>query len=153
MPELVTHTVAAYLIRKRNIPTADLLIYLFGAMLPDLLTRPFMILYPPIRYFVNVLHTPVALVLVIYLIAQYFEDSIRNKVMKLLALGTFTHLFLDLFQNSIQYRGYSWFFPFTFWDFRIGLFWPEDSVSYLPITLAVFVIDVVMTYRAKSKRI
>jgi hypothetical protein len=152
MPELITHTVAAYIIRKRSIPTSDLLIYLFGAMLPDLLTRPFMILYPPIRYFINMLHTPFALALVIYLISQYFEDSIKTRVMKLLALGTFTHLFLDLFQNSVQYRGYSWLFPFTFWDFRIGLFWPEDSVAYLPVTLAVLLVDFILSYKAKHRK-
>lgn len=150
MPDLVTHTVAAYIIRKRSISTNDLLVYLFGAMLPDLVTRPFMIIYPPIRYFFHTFHTPVALLLIIYLISQFFEDNIKYKIMKLLSFGVISHLILDLFQNSVSYRGYSWFFPITYWDFNIGLFWPEDSVNFLPITILVLAIDIMQQYYYKK---
>jgi len=151
MPDLITHTVAAYIIRKRSISTPDLLLYLFGAMLPDLATRPFMIMFPPTRYFFHTFHTPVAMMLIIYLISQLFEDSIKYRVMKLLSFGVLTHFFLDFFQASVGARGYSWFFPFTYWDLNFGLFWPEDSISVLPIVLGVFLVDFIYTY-LKNKR-
>jgi hypothetical protein len=151
MPDLITHTVAAYMIRKRSISTPDLLLYILGAMLPDLATRPFMIMFPPSRYFFHTFHTPVAMMLIVYLISQFFEESIKYRVMKLLSLGVLTHFFLDFFQASVGARGYSWFFPFSYWDLNLGLFWPEDSITVLPIVIAVFLVDFIYTYIKNRK--
>jgi hypothetical protein len=152
MPDLITHTISAYLIRKRSISRGDLAIYLFGAMLPDLTTRPFMITFPELRYFFHAFHTPIALILIIYLIGQFFEDKIKNRVIKLLSYGTITHLVLDLFQAGVGDRGYGWLFPISYLDFRVNLFWPEDSISILPITISVFAIETFYTYRTKAKK-
>lgn len=141
MPDLITHTVAAYMIRSRKIKVHNLIIYLIGAMLPDLATRPFMILVPKTQHFFQAFHTPVALALIIYGIVQFFDKKIRLTVARMLSYGTLTHLFLDMFQDSVADRGYGWFFPFSYLDFRIGLFWPEDSVAIVPILLLVFFID------------
>lgn len=147
MPDLITHTVAAYLIRKRSIPQSDLVIYLLGALLPDIVTRPFMIMFPSLRHFFHAFHTPIALALVILLISLYFEETIRLKIIKLLTYGTLTHLFLDMFQASVGERGYGWLFPFSYWDFNFGLFWPEDSVTVLPLVIGVFFVDFILSLR------
>lgn len=153
MPDLITHSVTAYLIRNRRLTMPDLIIYIFGSLLPDLATRPFMIIYPPLRYYLHTFHTPVAMLLIIYLIGNFFEDSIKYRVMKLMGLGVLTHFFLDLFQASVGFRGYSWFFPFTYWDFNFGLFWPEDSVQFIPVFILLFFIDYFYTnYQNRKKR-
>lgn len=147
MPDLITHTVAAYLIRKRSIPQSDLVIYLLGALLPDIATRPFMIMFPSSRHFFHAFHTPAALALIILLISLYFEETIRIKIIKLLTYGTLTHLILDMFQTSVGERGYGWLFPFSYWNFNFGLIWPEDSVTVLPLVIAVFFVDFILSLR------
>ncbi|MBX3042078.1 MAG: metal-dependent hydrolase [Candidatus Kapabacteria bacterium] len=152
MPDLITHTAAAYLVRNRKISRPDLIIYLFGAMLPDLVTRPFMIIYPPVRYFFHTFHTPVAMLLIIYLIAQFFEEKIKYRIMKFLGLGVLTHFVLDMFQASVTQRGYAWFFPFSYYDFNIGFFWPEDSVLFLPFTFSILAVDILWSYYTSKNK-
>lgn len=150
MPDLITHSVAAYMIRNRKIEIDFLVIYLLGAILPDIVTRPFMIIFPQVSNFFHAFHTPTALILIVLLLSLFFESEIRPKVFKLLALGTLTHLFLDLFQNGVGDRGYSWFFPFSYYDFRIGLFWPEDSISILPLVISIFIVDYFVSRKSQK---
>ncbi len=51
MPEIITHTTFAYLIRKRNWDIHFLILFLLGAMLPDLLTRPFTTFFKPEQFY------------------------------------------------------------------------------------------------------
>lgn len=147
MPELVTHTIFAYLIRKRKWTPHFIIIFLIGAMLPDLVSRPFIILFGEFQYFFSIFHTPIALVLISYLISLFFSDDIKRKVFFILLLGVFTHLFLDLFQISVETGGYGWFFPFSKFDFQIGIFWAEDSLLVLQWTIIIFFIDIIFEKR------
>lgn len=151
MPDLITHSVLVYTLRNRSVKSEELVLLIIGAILPDLVTRPFMIIFPPAKYFFHAFHTPVALILIILLISYLFEECYRAKVMKLLSLGVASHLFLDLFQYSVGNRGYSWFFPFSYFDFRIGLFMPEDSLYILPLLMIILGIDSYV-YQNKKKK-
>jgi hypothetical protein len=141
MPELITHTIFAYLIRRRKWTIHFIIIFLFGAMLPDLVSRPFIVIFENFQYFFATFHTPIALILICYLISLLFADEIMKKVFLLLLFGVLTHLFLDLFQINIKSQGYGWLFPFSNFDFQIGLFWAEDSILVLHWTIAIFLID------------
>lgn len=156
MPDLVTHTIFAYIIRKRKWTPHFLIIFLIGAMLPDLVSRPFTILFDEYQYLFNTFHTPIALILISYLISLFFSDDIKRKVFVILLFGVFTHLFLDLFQINVKTEGYGWLFPFSKFDFQIGLFWAEDSLLVLHWTIAIFLIDIIFEKRIfkffRSKR-
>lgn len=153
MPDLITHTIVAYLVRNRNIKIHNLIIYLLGAMLPDLATRPFMIIFPPLRHFFHAFHTPIALAIIIIVISYFFEESKQRLVIFLLSLGTLTHLFLDAMQQGVADRGYGWLFPFSYIDFRFGLFWPEDSISVLPFIILIFLADFLISRKNKNKKV
>jgi len=153
VPDLITHTVAAYIIRKRKISVHNLILYLIGSMLPDLVTRPFMIAIPSLRHYFHAFHTPAALAIIIIMISYLFEEINQRKVILLLSLGTLTHLLLDSFQASVGDRGYSWLFPFSYSDFNFGLFWPEDSISILPAVVIIFLADFFITKRIKNRKV
>jgi len=141
MPDIITHTTFAYLIRKRNWDIHFLILFLLGAMLPDLLTRPFTTFFKPEQYFINASHTPSVVLLWIILISQFFEREIRWQVFKYISLGTLTHFFLDLFQISTNNIGYQLLFPFSEWNFSFNLFWADESIFIAPIMAIIFLID------------
>lgn len=151
MPDLITHTAFAYLIRKRNWQPQPMILLLFGAMLPDLLSRPFIILLPDYAYFFHTFHTPVGLILFIILISLYFEPSERFNAFKYIGYGAFTHLFLDLFQKTVNERGYSWLFPFSYSDYQIGLFLPEDSLLVIPYILMIVIFDFFISFKFRKR--
>jgi len=141
MPELITHTTFAYLIRKRNLDIHYLILFLFGAMLPDLLTRPFTTFFKLEQYFFNASHTPFVVILWIIIISQFFENEIRWQVFKYISLGALTHFFLDLFQISSNNIGYQWLFPFSDWNFQFNFLWADESILLAPIMAFIFLID------------
>jgi hypothetical protein len=122
-------------------------------MLPDLVTRPFMIAIPTFRHYFHALHTPVALALIIIMLSFLFDEINQRKVILLLSLGTLTHLVLDSFQASVGDRGYSWLFPFSYSDFNFGLFWPEDSISILPFVVIIFLADYFISKKIKKSKV
>ena len=58
-------------------------------MLPDVLSRPFYILFPALHWWVMPLHTPVGMVIVCWSIAGLFQSSERRRVFIALAGGVF----------------------------------------------------------------
>ncbi len=135
MPDLTTHLALTHVVsRPLRLGSVRLPLYL-GALLPDLLTRPFYILYPPAYYVVYSLHTPVATALAALLIAEFFAPELRAQVRVGLLAGSAFHFALDLLQKQLG-PGYYWLFPVSWKSFNLGLFWPEESLRWLPLTIA-----------------
>lgn len=133
MPDLLTHTLFVYPLKNKY--RRGISIILLGAVLPDLFSRIPGIIIPNqtlINWAQQALHTPVALIFLCLLLSFFFPEKIRKSIFLFLALGVFSHLFLDLFQKTLTY-GYFWFFPFSFISFNIPLFWPNDSVFLIPL--------------------
>lgn len=137
MPDLLTHTLAVYPLRykyKRFIS-----IILLGTVLPDVIGRIPGILFP-YRSFINwlqlSLHTPIALLIVSFLLSLFFPEKIRKNIFIYLIIGVSLHLFLDLFQKTLTI-GYLWFFPFSFLSFSIPLIWPNDTIYLIPVFLVI----------------
>ena len=135
MPDLLTHLIVAEGCRKVTRSGALTYWFLVGTILPDILTRPFNILFPSLHWFFMPLHTPVGLFFVCMAICQFFSTAERWSVFCNLLGGAALHLVLDLFQKHFG-EGYYLLFPFSWRSFEIGLAWPETSLYLLPIWLA-----------------
>lgn len=145
MPDLVTHTAFAYLARNRKWNVHSLLLLIFGAMLPDLLTRPFMAFFPDYTYFFHTFHTPFCLLLIIFMLSVCFEPGEQLKAFAMISLGTLSHLLLDFFQFSVHERSYCWLFPFSYSDYQLGLFLTEDSLFVAPYLAILVLVDYFVT--------
>jgi hypothetical protein len=130
MPDLVTHYAVAHLIGRRwRRPAISLC--LFGALLPDLLTRPFYILWPKTYWLVMPLHTPVGIFIASSLVALFFRLEDRRAVFIALMIGALLHFALDALQRHLVV-GYFWLWPFSWWTTERGLFWSEESLVVMP---------------------
>lgn len=135
MPDLITHTLFVYPVKKWF--PKGIIFLLIGSILPDLIGRSLGVFISDssiVGWYQTVIHTPLALLLFIYSLSFFFSEKERKKVFLFLALGTASHLFLDLFQKTIG-LGYLWFFPFSFKSFQIPLIWPDESIFLIPILL------------------
>lgn len=152
MPDLITHFSAAYFIKIPRHWSRFRIPFFLGAILPDLLCRPFMIVYPKSASFVYGFHSPLVLVIISLLIAQFFSGEIRPRVRINLLLGVGLHLVLDLFQRQVIVA-YYWFFPFSWKTFDLGLFWPEDSLRLVPLWLSLMlIIEVTLLVKKRVKK-
>ena len=128
MPDLATHALISFAgIRiyditrpTRSLHPATVYLFVLGNVLPDILekTIPYALyyLYPgTVRYSVSLsfLHTPMMLLLSVYIISLLFIESYRKRTFALLLTGVSVHLILDLLQGNICEIGYMWFFPFS----------------------------------------
>jgi len=150
MPDLVTHLSIAYLIKRWTTLLKYSTIFYVGAILPDLATRPFYILFPATFWAVLPLHAPIPLLCVCVLIAYLFDEKSRKGVFIYLASGTFLHLLLDFFQKHIEPE-FMPLFPFSWKAFELGLFWAEDSLYAIPLWIFLILLTEFIA-RAKNDR-
>ena len=152
MPDLVTHFAAAYIIKIPRRWSRFRVPFYLGAILPDLLTRPIMILIAQTSYTLYSLHTPVATALVCILISQFFSKEIRKGVNINLLLGITLHYGLDFLQKHVI-TAYYWFFPFSWKTAELGLFWPEDSLKLAPVWMILIIgIEVTLSLKRLVKK-
>ncbi|MBN1542671.1 hypothetical protein JW992_11045 [candidate division KSB1 bacterium] len=137
MPDLITHTFAAYLLVRWWQHPAHRAVFYLGTLLPDLISRPIYILFPQLMPFTYGLHTPLFVFLFCLLVAEFFARD-RSKIRVLLCSGAALHFFLDMLQRHIG-MGYLWGFPLTWKSFEIGWFWPETPMRWVPVWLTTIV--------------
>lgn len=165
MPELVTHTLAATLIRQPARQHYPML--LLGAVLPDLINRGgtlvlSWILKPriltpediPASWYLTPFNAPIGVLAVAYLLALLCDVSIRRDVFRWLSIGVCSHFFLDALQRMLDDSdvGYPWLFPFSWYSKTIGLFWPEDSLYAIPGLVVIVVVWEWRMHREQGQR-
>jgi hypothetical protein len=138
MPDLLTHLCSAQIARK-TFKLKFFPVFALGVILPDLLSRPFHIIFPAVYWYVVPLHSPLVCVMYCFLISRLFAKQIRKAVFLYLSGGVGLHLFLDLFQKQISPH-YFWFFPFSWKSYWVGLFWPGQALFFLPVTVGVTIL-------------
>jgi hypothetical protein len=144
MPDLITHTAAAFLVTRRGrFDQYRVFIYL-GTILPDVISRPIYILKPELYTYTVGIHTPVFMLFFILLLSEFIIRDIRRIVFWSLALGVGIHLLLDAFQKHLA-GGYFWLFPVSWSTYSWGLFWPEITVRLFPIWLLIIVLTEITT--------
>jgi hypothetical protein len=161
MPELLGHIAAARIARAVP-PLSHLMkneaglvdghrtaLYYLGTILPDLLTRPFTILYPPSRAYVAPLHSPFCCVLASVVLARAFAPPLRARAFKLLAVGAIFHQLLDLIQKQIG-DGYCIFFPFSAHGPTAGLLWPDQTLWLSP---ALVLVALALAWRERKNEV
>jgi len=150
MPDLVTHFTVAYCFTRPARWARFRVIFYLGTILPDLITRPLYILFPSTAYYVYSLHSPIMIVIVSLLISQIFERNIRRHVLLFLLLGTALHFVLDLLQKQVL-DAYYWLFPFSWKTCNLGLFWPEDALTLLPVWVClIIIVESTIQFRNRS---
>jgi hypothetical protein len=150
MPDLLTHVAIAYGVQRCSSKLFSTSWFLVGTILPDVMTRPFNILFPSMNWFFMPFHTPAGFLLLSALISEFFSASMRRLVFLSLVGGAFLHLFLDLFQKHSG-GGYYLFFPFSWRKFEFGLISPEASLYLFPVWLSIAVFVAVRAFLFNKK--
>lgn len=157
MPDLITHLFFSHLFKRpfelfqkdRHILPFRLLLYL-GTILPDILTRPWYIIFPATKQWTACLHTPLCAILFCLLLSQLFDPAIQKKVFINLATGTVLHFLLDAFQFQII-DSYFWLFPFSWKNVGYGLFNAGDLIPFIPLWILLIIILETIIYFLKHK--
>ena len=142
MPDWIVHLGFAY-IMARLIKLRYLKLFFLGSILPDigrvaLYFTDFAHLNPiSSSSYVAVFHTPFMAALVASVISSFSENF--KKCWVLIFLGAIFHLALDLTQYRIG-NGVLLFYPISFKQFYLNLFWSGDNVSLLLRALSIGVL-------------
>lgn len=143
MPDLITHVALAHLIRRpfelrRKNPDAFPLRVLFylGTILPDILTRPWYILFPKTHDWTITFHTSAGAALVCGMLALLFKPGWQKKAFAFLTLGSILHFVLDSFQKQIIGNSV-WLYPFSWKSFNYGILWAGEIMTYIPVWLVL----------------
>jgi hypothetical protein len=154
MPELITHSVSAYAFRRYL--NEDWILFVFGAILPDVVSRPITVIASLLGcescgYVTLPSHAPLFLLPLSLFIALLFEERMRARVFTYLFLGAMLHNAFDVLQIHLHDRAYPWLFPFSFTGFEIGLFWSDESPYLIPFALMILAMLLWLERRKKMK--
>jgi len=135
VPDLVTHTAAAYLVSRPHRRTEFRLFFVLGTLFPDLLSRPIYIMNPGWYPYSIAAHTPFFTLVFALLVSEFFPRRQRSWIRFGFGGGILLHFILDLMQKHLTPEYYL-FFPVSWKTFSFGLFWPETLLDWLPLWLA-----------------
>ena len=157
MPDGLTHVLTSYIGGRRWLKGANLALFLFGSLLPDIFLRGGRLLFVGLQekdfleLYLVPLHTPVTCLFMCFALVQFLHRKMRSVGFSLLYGGCLAHFSLDFLQCTIcgygftfeSIDGYHWLFPFSWLDFQFGLFWieqvPYGLVILTPISLFIFI--------------
>ena len=159
MPALITHMAVSHIVRRpyelaqkdKNLMPFRSLFYL-GTILPDILTRPFYIIFPATFDWTYPFHTLLGMGLTILLISQFFDASIRKRVFLNLTGGMGLHFLADALQVQIHGNNF-WLFPFSWKNFSYGIATASQMITYIPYWIvAIILFEVVIYWIQKSRQ-
>jgi hypothetical protein len=159
MPDLITHAAVAHLIKRpfefrnpsgKHAPARTA--FYLGVMLPDLLSRPLYILFPPVHDWVIAFHTPFGMLLASAIVALFFARAIRKKIFGWLFAGTVLHFAMDCLQKQVTGNNF-WLFPFSWKNYGFGIFWAGDVIPFIPVWIAlVLLMEGVHALKQKKRK-
>jgi hypothetical protein len=159
MPDLITHAAIAHLARRpfefRN-PSANpvplRILFYIGVMLPDLMSRPWYILFPALHDWVIAFHTPFGMLVACAFASLLFERRLRKRAFGWLFLGTILHFITDCLQKQVTGNNF-WLFPLSWKNFGVGLFWAGEAIPFVPVWIALVLLMEFFFHWKKSNRI
>ena len=151
MPDLVTHSFAAWLFTRPGHWQKAPLLFFLGAILPDLVSRPIYILFPMKQEYTVGMHTPLFTILTGLLAAEGMAPELRRIARLSISGGIVLHFGLDIMQRHLV-GGYYWFFPFSWRSFELGWFWPETTVPWIPVWLGAMLAGEIFLFLRRKRR-
>jgi hypothetical protein len=140
MPDTFTHLLIAIPAGRRFFQKPWRYIFYSGIVFPDILSRGLSAVFKNAHDYFAPLHTPIGLMVFAVFFTALFEMRYWKKVLSLLTAGIAFHFIPDALQSHIYGGGYIWFFPFSWWTYKKGLFAPDASLYFLPILLVIIFI-------------
>lgn len=159
MPDLITHMVFSHFIIRsfeqiKNVSKYQhfrVLFYL-GVILPDILTRPWYILFRDTYDWTVALHTPAGAVIICAILALLFEPGLRKMTFIYLTVGSLSHFVLDSLQTQLINNNY-WFFPFSWKPIGYGIAGAGEIIEWIPAFLvAVIVFEMILWFLNRRNR-
>jgi hypothetical protein len=162
MPDILTHLAITHFIsRTPNLVKNRLvefytnyraIIYL-GAILPDLISKPFHFITWKLYNFGLALHSPFCVIIECFLFSRLFYIKNRKTTFWTLLFFSLFHIFIDSLQEGVN-PGYQLLFPFAFRRYGINV---VSSGMYLYSLGALVLIGLMTEYclyiKAKRNRI
>jgi hypothetical protein len=157
MPDLITHSAFSYLVRSpfdlrpsaKILPAARTLFYL-GTLLPDLLTRPWYILFPFTRDWTLFFHTPIGMGITAGFFTLLLASHLRKTAFLNLTGGAALHFLLDSFQKQVNGNNF-WLFPFSYKNFSLGFAWAEDFLRFIPLWILLIILLELWIWKRRKK--
>lgn len=151
MPDWLSHILIALIIVELfNIKYKSLVV--LGSLLPDLVTKFHLInifrVFPQglLDPFFVIFHTPIMVFLLALIIAPFFRLN-QKLVIGLISLGWITHILSDLTNKHLLFGQSFLLFPFSWRQFEIGLFWPDQYYLVLIPLLIVYLVIKLIKFR------
>ncbi len=164
MPDLMTHFTASYLLKRVIAPKFNMVPFLMGATLPDILAYiPIVIagyvpsgLFPgwlvKLPYFFLPFHSLFGFFLFSWLWAMLFAEEARPGVFINLALGGLLHFVMDALQ--VQHGEFGLlFFPFSWRSIQLGWIETEASLQVLPYLVVLAGVVFFTDHKGKTGRL
>lgn len=151
MPDLVTHLSAAALLRRLAGDRQTRLLFLLGAVLPDLFAKTcHVVLRSPVT-FAEAAHAPTILALECLAVAYMFPHAARGRAWRALYMGGLLHVLMDLAKDHMGQGNVLFGFPFTAARVEVPLYMSEDAIFIAPMALAVFLVAEAITALRRSR--
>ncbi|MFZ5480093.1 MAG: hypothetical protein ACOZNI_25230 [Myxococcota bacterium] len=142
MADLITHTCTAVL-WKAATGRPHVATFVLGTCVPDFLGRVPAMGLTVLRwrwewipewalYLWTPFHVPVGVVVTAWALSLWFRADERRVAFANLVGGGLLHIAVDLLQRHFGV-GYLLLFPFSFWDYEIGVIGSEDTVKIVPV--------------------
>jgi hypothetical protein len=162
MPDILTHLLVTHLfVRVPNLFKNKLLqfyydhrslIYL-GAILPDLVSKPFQFISMSYYNFALPFHSPFCIILVCAIISQFLYIKNRNVSFIVLLSFSMLHILVDSFKKGVN-PGYQVLFPFSLKRYGFSLISSEMFMIILVVlVILVILIELYMLVRIKAIKV
>ncbi|MBI4577863.1 MAG: hypothetical protein HY722_16500 [Planctomycetes bacterium] len=135
MPDLITHMAAALVLRRAFAGPRRRLVFLLGAVLPDLYFKALHVVLHADTWFCEPTHAPLVLVLECALVAMLFPAEERRGHFAALYAGSLLHVLMDAAKDNFGHGSVPALFPFSLDLWELGLYWTEDTVLVAPVAL------------------
>lgn len=161
MADLITHSCVAVL-WKAAVRRPRVAVFVAGTCLPDLLGR-----VPPMGltelrwslpwipewciYLWGPLHMPAGIIVSGFLFSFLFPEVGRREVARNLVGGGLLHIAVDVLQRHFGV-GYLLLFPFSLWDYELGIIGSETTVKIVPFLLPFTLLVAWLRWGRRSAR-
>jgi hypothetical protein len=150
MPDLVTHSFAAWLLVRPERWRKIRLLFFLGTFLPDIVSRPIYILFPQLNGYSLAMHTPIFIFLCGLLAAEFMAPNLRHGARLAVSAGIILHFALDVMQRHLG-SGYYWLFPFSWKSYELAWYWPEQTIRWVPLWFGLMLSGEIYLYLRQKR--